>query len=216
MAKKKKPRPARADELFEYGPLRVGRFGKNIVWQVNWPESAFEEFQQRAIKRLPEITNEIDQLVSKIREAVRVLPAHKLLHRAWWEMAAKHIGVHSEVEIDTEHAVSMRMIDYLQSMVAAVPPASQQKNEATDEEWKALREDVGSLFRKLNIEYQICRTAYKKANDANFNQDFEEFEIKAQLHWCNIRGARYQVHEFAFLNDLFLPHSKVLEDAIQQ
>ena len=178
MSKRRKPQQNRPDEAFEFGPIRIARFGKNVIWQSNWPEGKFEEFQQRAIERLPEVTKEIDELAAQIAELVRVLPAHKLLHRAWWEMAGKYISIQSEVEVDTEGAIAMRMIDYVQSVVASVAPAEEQHDDVTEDEWKSLTSKVEALFRTLNIEYQICRTAHNKANDADFDEDFEEFSLR--------------------------------------
>ena len=112
----------------------------------------------------------------------------------------------------SEETISLRMIDYVQSVVAAVPPAREQRQEVTEEDWTSLRTKVAELFQKVNLEFQHCRTAKRRAEDPNIDPNFEEFEFKAQLYWCNIRGSRYQVHEPEYLRDMFIPHSGILQE----
>ena len=142
--------------------------------------------------------------MAAIADLVSQLPPEELLHRAWWEMAGRHIKI--------DDATSMRMIDYIQSIIASVKPAAMQRAEVTEEEWKTLRESVEKLFGTLNMTYQICRTAKAQAEDPTFNEDVEEFYYKAQIYWCNVRGSRYQTHEEAFLRDVFLPHTDVFQE----
>lgn len=194
------------------GPLTVARFGKNVVWQANWSEGDFARVQKHQVELLPTVVQEIDTLVSQIATLVSELPPEKLLHRAWWELAGRVTHIESEAEMEEEDAVSLRMIDYVQSLIAAVPPAQDQREEVTEEDWKTLRGKVEQLFQAVNFKYQICRTAKNKADDPNFNEDFEDFQFKAQFYWCNVRGTRYQVHQPAYLNDMFLPHSDALQE----
>lgn len=212
MTKKPKQKPVEPDEAFTWGPLRVARYGKNIVYKTSWPEGAHAEMQKRAVAMYPEIVKEIDELVEAIAKLVSELPPDKLLHRAWWESATGAIKIETEANVDVDDAVAMRMIDYIQSVVASVQPAENQREDVTEEEWQTLREQVDKLFREVNLNYQICRTAKAKAEDPNYDDNVEEFFYKAQMYWCNVRGARYQVHEIAYLRDMFLPHSAVLED----
>ncbi|WP_051644806.1 SEC-C metal-binding domain-containing protein [Labrenzia sp. DG1229] len=212
MTRRKKKRAIRPDEEFRRGPLRVARYGKNIVYQSNWSEGTFEEWQAHAITKYPKIVAQIDGLVETIAKLVSELPPEKLLHRAWWEFAARAIKIEAESDVGPEDSIAYRMIDYIQSIVASVPPATTQRDDVTEEDWQTLRETVDTLFRTINTEYQICRTQKAKAEDTEYSDDFEEFYFKAQMYWCNVRGQRYQVHEMMYLQDLFLPHSEVLEE----
>ena len=103
------------------------------------------------------------------------------------------------------------MIGYVQSVIAAKAPAATQRK-PTDEDWNSLRSKVETLFRTLNISYQVCRTAKAQLEDKNFDQNFEEFQFKAQMYWCNVRGQRYQIHEPVALSEMFSPHSDVLSE----
>ncbi|MEP2707784.1 MAG: SEC-C metal-binding domain-containing protein [Roseibium sp.] len=206
----KKGEKIRPDDEFHHGPLRFARFGKNILYQSDWPEAAFEEMQERAVARYPDVVKEIDELVESIANLVSELPAEKLLHRAWWELVSRTLKHKTESEFGTEDSIAYRMIDYIQSIIASVPPAVDKREDVTEEEWQKLRDSVGKLFHTLNMDYQICRTLKAKAEDLDFSEDTEEFYYKAQMYWCNVRGQRYHVHELSYLQDLFLPHSEVL------
>lgn len=39
----------------------------------------------------------------------------------------------------------------------------------------------------------------------------EEFCFKAQMHWCNVRGDSYQLHQVQSLADLLIPQSDIIE-----
>lgn len=212
MAKKKKPRLVEPDEVISMGPIRVARFGKNIIWKSNWPEGAFAETQKHWIETYPKIVHEIDTLISEIAVLISSLPPDKLLHRAWWEMAHRHINIESEDQVTSEDGVLMRMIDYVQSVIVAVQPSEDQRLEVTEEEWATLQGKVKQLFELVNFVYQTCRTAKDRAEDPNLDINFEEFRFRAQMYWCNVRGTRYQVHEPQYLKDMFLPHSDVLQE----
>lgn len=198
--------------MFSKGPLTVARFGRHLIWRTNWPEGAFEEMQKRLVEQFPKVVAEIDTLVSEIASLVSKSPAAQLLHRAWWEAAHRHTQLETEAEVTSDDALSVRMIDYVQSVIAAVPAASDQTGEVTEEDWVTLRSKVGRVFEKINGEYQICLTAKNKAEDPNFDENLEEFRVRAELCWCNVRGRRYQAHDPAYLQDMFLPHSGVLQE----
>ena len=58
------------------------------------------------------------------------------------------------------------MIDYVQSVIAAVPPAKAQRDDVTDEEWKKLRSKIKQLFHSIS-NYRICHNAKNRADDPN-------------------------------------------------
>jgi hypothetical protein len=99
VAKKKRQKPVEPDDSFEWGPFRIAQYGKNIVWQSNWPEGEFKKAQQRLVEQFPQVVKEIDELILEIAELVCSLPPEQVLHRAWGEMAVKHMKITAEAEI---------------------------------------------------------------------------------------------------------------------
>ena len=213
MGKKGKPRVQRPDEAFSSGPLNVVRFGLNIILESNWQESEFEKVQEKLVNLYPEVICEIDALISEVADLIAELPPEELLHRAYCEMMIRHINIATESDLSPDAVLSTRMLDYTQSVIVSVPPAHCQRQEVTEKEWRTLREKIGALFEKVNRTYQRCKIAKKKAGkNLDFNMDLEVFRWKAQVFWSNIRGKRYQVHEPAHLQHMFLPHSDVLQE----
>jgi len=202
----------RPDEAFSMGPISVARFGKNLVWKSAWPEGSFKKTQEQRIELYPRTVEKIDKLISEIASLIGELPPDMLLHRAWWEMSHLHAKVANEASVASDESASVRMIDYVQSVIAAAPRAHSPRQELKEEEWAMLRGKVDELFRTVSFEYQFCRTAKNRAEDPNFDSNFEEFRFAAEIYWCNVRGKRYQVHESAYLKDMFLPHSDVLQE----
>lgn len=203
---RKKSRP---DDYVRCGPLEIARIGKTIFMRNRM--SLAEAVQEKLIEHLPEVVREIDNIISQIVLKISHLPPDELLKRAYWEVAKHHLGIQSEIEVGQQGMVSLRMIDYVQSVVASVPPAETIHPEVTDQEWLELRSLVESLFMKLNDEFFSCQAALKR-KDPQFNFDLEDFFSKAQVYWCNIRGQRYQVHNIPFLQDVLAPHDEVLKE----
>ena len=105
------------DDYFRFGPLEMARFGEKIVTRNNMSNEQFKAMQERLAGEFPEICQEIDKIIAKIAELVKILPPDRLLYRAAWEKARHHINIKSEIEIDHEAAMSLRMIDYVQSII---------------------------------------------------------------------------------------------------
>ena len=134
------------------------------------------------------------------------------MRRAYWEMAHQHLGLSSESKADHEAVISVRMVDYIQSIIASVPQAETVESSPTEEDWQKLKTLVDELFSQLTLDYQICRTAVARKDDSDFDLDFEEYFFKAQGHWCMVRGDRYLIHELAFLEDFLSPHEEIIHE----
>jgi preprotein translocase subunit SecA len=186
----------------------MARFGKTMVMRCRATQTQHEAAQARMAEMLPEVVAEIDALASDIANRISRLPADRLLHRGWWEFAALAItqGSHSVEEVG-----ALRMIDYVQSAIAATPPAVKQATELSDDEWAQLGADIRSLFERITLQYQMCLTAARKAAEPGLDMELEEFRFRAECMWMHVRGKRYQPHEQIALSELLGPHSDVVE-----
>jgi len=200
------------DDYFRAGPYEVVRFGKFVVQRSNMTKEQFERLQEELVKRFPAVCREIDAKVSKIASLVKVLNPSELLKRAYWEFVVQIFNKKSEFDLDAESTLSLRMLDYIQSVIASVPPDESAQQKASDKQWLELNKTVEGLFTQVNTEYQICRTAFRRKKDPKYDVDFEEYFFKAQLYWCNIRGHRYLFHQAPHLHDLLSPHDHVLNE----
>jgi len=208
----KKNKQVKADEYYQAGPLEMARFGDKTIYQSNLNENQFVDLQKKLAGDFDGIVIQIDKLVDKISLMVSELPAEQILQRAWTEMAMQHIGVKSEIETNSENVLSVRMLDYLQSIIVSVLPNSILKPEVSESDWIELNNAVKELFNLINCNYHICHTAKRKALNPDIDMDEEEFYFKAQMYWCNVRGERYHQFQEAHLSDLLLTHSSVIEE----
>jgi hypothetical protein len=199
------------DDHVQYGPLEFSRVGKTIYMRDRMSHEQAEAVQAKLIDHFPDVVREIDNIISQIALKTSQLAPGELLKRAYWEAARNHLGIQSEIEAGQEGMVTLRMIDYVQSVVASVPPAETTRSEVTDQEWVELRSLVENLFIKLNNEFFLCQGAVKR-KDPEFNSDLEEFFYKAQVYWCNIRGQRYLIHNIPFLQEVIVPHDEALKE----
>lgn len=171
----------------------------------------FDEMQEKLAGQFPDVCQEIDEIIAKIADLVKLLPPDRLLQRAAWENAQHHLNIKSEIEIEHEAALSLRMIDYVQSIIVSVSPASPQEEDVSEERWQELKGLVTELFKVLNSQFMICQTAANHKTEG-YNEDLDEFYFKAQMFWCNIRGKRYLLHDIPFYRDVLSPHDGILKE----
>lgn len=211
-SKSKKTKSIKADDYYSFGPIEIARFGKYIECRSNLTKEQFDDLQAELCRRFPEVCQEIDDKIYTIVNEVKKYSPTDLLKRGYWEMAGNHLNLSSEIEIDKKATTSLRMIDYIQSIIASVPARTTDLEELTEEKFFALQKLVGALFNQLNEEYQICRTAFIRYQNDDFDSNFDEYLCKAQLYWCNVRGQRYLFHEKNHFEDLLLVHSDILNE----
>ncbi|MBC3910924.1 YecA family protein [Undibacterium umbellatum] len=208
-AKKKKVAP---DEFFEHGPISMARFGNLTVGQSNWQPDQFKDYHKRLAEAYPRIVSEIDLLIAEAMTVIAASEPLSLLHRAWGERTVAHMDITSEIEIKAEHVHKQRMIDYVQSLIAATPPDENQK-EMDEETWQRLDQAVTSIFEKLNPWFFISESAHRRTTLPEVSEAAEEFRFRAQIMWCNVSGVGYQAHSIPALRELLIPQSKNIEKA---
>lgn len=200
------------DDCYAVGPFEFARFGKQIVGRLRANADQFDAMQAEMAKELPTIVAEIDELVAKIAAQIAHLSPDRLLHRAWWEYAAVIIcDLGNKKASDSDKMMSLHMIDYVQNVIASITPIIPYKKDVSEEEWATLTEDIRTLFTRLSLEYQMCLTAHLRAQDPALDMEMEEFRVRAETLWMNVRGVRYQAHERQALIDILAPHSDVLD-----
>jgi len=205
--KNNRNRPVAPDEYYSLGPIEMARFGRMVVTRSNITAEQRKKLDIPLAARLTEIEGEIDALVEAIAVRIVRLPGDRLLARAWWEMAATLIM--GSVR-DAEEAGQLRMIDYVQSIIASVPPSPEREPDVSDEGWAALKTDVAKLFSLVTTSYQLARTAKRRIDDPELDMELEEFRFKAETLWMHVRGKRYQNYELQALEELLSPHSDEL------
>jgi hypothetical protein len=206
-ASKKRIQP---DDYFGSESFGVARFGRHIVMNNRIPTEQFQEMQSNLAVRFPVVKKEIYAIISKIIEIVSCSPPLQILQRAYWEMAVRHMNTAKESDEDADDIVSVRMVDYLQSIIASAKPAETVDKDIQEKTWDELRTLVKGLFTKLTLEYTICKTAYNQRNDPSFDLDYEQYCYEAEQIWANVRGTHYAVHDIQAIHDLLEPHDEII------
>lgn len=223
MGKKKRnkpnsPKPAKIDkkiapdEYYSYGPIELARFGKHIVQRNNMDKETHQKFLEVAAARYPEVCSEIDQKIAQIVNLVKHLPARAIMRMAYWEMAVNHLYEGEAQHESKEEMLSLRMVDYLQSIIASVDcnPGTPNEN-VTESDWDLLKTLVEQLFHQLNGEFHFCRSAYRTEQE-QWSEGFDEYYFRAQLHWVNVRGDRPSIHQIPYFKKLLSPHEDVFRE----
>jgi preprotein translocase subunit SecA len=208
--KRKRVHPKGPDEIYRFGPFEFARYGKLTAMSSNASADQLKAMHATMAERLPLVEAEIDALVCSIAARIAMLPPEKLLHRGWWELAAAFSGLGTGMS-DQDRSLARRMVDYVQSLIAATPRAAEQRTDVTEEDWSSLKADVKALFERVTIEYQLCRTAGLRSEADDHDLDLEEFRFRAEILWTNVRGKRFHVHEHDALLDVVAPHSDELQ-----
>lgn len=212
MKKNKRNRRAprvKPDDYFSSGPFELARFGKNTIMRSRLTKEQFATARAKMAAHYPSVVAEINVLVCAIADQVARLPPELLLQRAWWEFATQNIR-DGGARGDTDQVIAMRMVDYVQSVIASIEPQPK-ADDVSEEAWALLRDNVETLFSRLVMEYQTCLTAIRQSADPELDMELEEFRAQAEMYWLTVRGKRYHVHEYQALLEVLMPHSDVLE-----
>lgn len=200
--------PRKPDDYFSAGPFEFARFGKMTIGRSHLSPEKMEDVHKRMANDYPRIVAEINSLVESITKQISSLPPDKLLHRAWWQFA--HMMITGESRLGVDELTALRMVDYVQSLIAAVTPEAQSED-VSEEAWSKLSTDIETLFTRLSLEFQHCLTAHRKIQNPELDMELEGFRVRAELMWLNVRGKRYHAHEKQALLDVLIPHSDALE-----
>lgn len=134
----KKSKFRQPDEAWSAGPLQVARFGSNLLMKSDWSQADIDKAQAQLVAKYPEEMAAIDRLVGEIASLVSGLPAEAVMQRGWWEVARHQTKSGVESEMGREAGLALRMVDYVQSVIASMPPQQNWKEELADEDYSAL------------------------------------------------------------------------------
>lgn len=160
------------------------------------------------LKDLDSLRKEGDILVSEISGIVRSYNPLELLRHG--RNVMKRFSVKAEKEnMSYMYAgmkmknQSIRLIDYVQSLIVSVEPGQSQKDFMTDAEWYDLEKKINNLF-------DICLLLL--VSDDKSIEGFDKLLPRSIIlsKWFEEKGNRYDVHLIPYLKEIFVPHSEIL------
>ena len=150
----------------------------------------------------------IDRKVQQIANLVSEQPPHVLLAYAHHWAAYKMRDVQTDSDIGHEELAALRLTEYLQCVVAAVPPKNLKGQSVSDAAWDEITTAANELFDLVD--------QYLWANQLSAEQpgDFASFGLEAILSriWLGTRNRNYQVHIYRYYTDTFVPMGSVIEE----
>lgn len=207
--KKKKKVWVEPEEVFQSDGMTMARYGRFILMRNTMTPSQHKAFKSRMAKKYPEYCKEIDELVLKIRDQVRSLDPLTLLQCGYFNLVQLVVGKKSESEYGEEEAYALRMLDYIQSVIASTPGPYSKRESFDQQAWENLYENIKTLYGKLTPWFQIVRSAFLEANEKDYDPEYDSFCVQAEALWLNVRGDRYSDHDIPHLRDLLAPHDEV-------
>lgn len=212
LRRKKKKVRVEAEEVFQSGGLTMARFGRFLMMKNNMTLTEYKKFRGKMAQDFPIYCKEINELVLSIREQVQKFDPLVLLQCDYFNLVRLIAGKVSESEYGMEESSALRMLDYIQSVIVSTPGPYNKKDVFDQAAWEKLYETVKTLYSRLTPWFQIARSAFLEANDADYNAEYDSLYSQAEMLWLNVRGDRYSVHEIPHLYDLLAPHDDVFKE----
>lgn len=187
----------------------LARFGKDVIFQSKIDSVQHNKLKQKIIVQHPETIKSIDSTIEEITKIVKHLHPVKLMQMSWMKLFMSMRDIQAEADIGKEQTNFLRMIDYIQSIIASTP-TEEYKDEVEDIEWLKLSALVEKLFDLVNGPYQIGATFLRSIQDPDHDIEVEELRFKAQIYWCNVRGERFLHHQTKALESLISPQTDLI------
>jgi len=159
----------------------------------------------------PRLCKQIDAHVQKICSLVQQFHPLWLLHRGYFYYIKQVLGKPSEFDYGHKEIVAARMVDYIQSVITAMPPTNINIENFDEDLWEKLLNEVTDLYQVLGLSFHICHSAVRRTTLKDYDPVFDSFYVQAQILWTSVRCHRYFIHDMPHLYDLLTPHDDVFK-----
>jgi len=207
----KKNKKITPDEIYNYGSLRLARFGNKVLMQNNIDEKSFNDNRKIFAEDYPLVIEKINNLVFEIRDLVSIVEPLDLMHHNYFHYIMETSEIRSEHELSEKQIISQRMVDYVQSIIASTPQLDKHQ-EITHAYAENLKEKLTELYRLLSVEYLLKRTFHEQLTNSEYNSEFDSIYVQALMHWIGVRGNRYLIHNIPHLTSLLIPHDEIFQE----
>ncbi|WP_342488863.1 SEC-C metal-binding domain-containing protein [Cytobacillus sp. FSL W7-1323] len=206
---KKKIKTIKPDDYASYGPIEFAAFGNEVIMRNNMTDEMRIEYINRLVKEYPDVKNKINKLVYEIRDLVSDCNPLLLLHQSYGNNYMAMLGKTSEVNYGFDEIIALRMLDYIQSVIASTEPKKvDEMNKDITEVWGKVYKKVSELYSNLTY-YHIVHSAFLESTNPEYNPEYDFFYVQAQDVRTTVRGKRYPVHDIIHHLELLSPHDEV-------
>lgn len=192
----------------------MARFGRKVVMKNNLSQVDHEKYTKQLADEYPRVIEKIDGFIKEIVTVIQEHDPLELMLRAYWDMFyACFLKQTDEPGIAFDDNTAQRTLEYIQSVIVSIPSKADAIGKPiSEEDWAKLTDLISDMYICLISEYQIHRTAYRKLNDLDYDSELDEFQVKAMMYWCTVRGNRHPFHDIPHLKALLEPHEEVFQE----
>ena len=162
------------------------------------------------VARLPALAVRSDELVGELRSLVASLPARDLLLRAWIERQLALVNVESDLDMGEPEISAARLGEYLQSVIAGTPPATDQKDRLSDRDWESVKALVENL-RTTQYQYAMAHALATSNPRMTADGRGDELRLMMPTLTMNSRGKNYPAHWLPYYEDMLGSTSEIFE-----
>jgi len=193
-------------------PIEVFQLENAVIMQNNMSEEEHRKLIQSLAEQHPTIYKKIDDLVNSIRNLVTKGDPLRILHQSYFMLLMTQMNITSEFQGEFDDSVSVRMLDYVQSIIVSSEPQQQESDKDISEQlWGEISVKVSELYSNLK-EYHLTKSAHLQINDPNYDPEYDSIYVQAQGLRAHVRGQRYSIHEIPHLRDLLSPHDNIFRE----
>ena len=186
------------DEVFNYGPLSIARYGRYIQFSNNATPEEHAEMLKRASESHKKIIVELEDAVTNLQTTISKYDAVDIMHRAVYMLLPLFLKYQSEFEYSKDENYYLPTIEYLQYLIARTPVAKT-SIELSEKEWDILWEQAIKVLQ-LTEAYLFTRP---RSQDPPDEIDALRYEIDSRR--LMVRVKRYPVFLSDYLRDSLLP-----------
>ena len=185
--------------------MTAARYGRFISMQSHRTPEQQQQLESHMLAMYPQVLQEINDRVSRIRQLVASYDPLDVLKRGFWTMSGSMMGKESEADYGIEDIAATKMVEYLQAVIVSTPPSTQRKD-LTDDDWKELCREVGQLYKQLGLTFHLVNSAHRKATESDYDIEYDRFCVEWQMQATFVRATRYAIHDLEFLMDFLVAH----------
>lgn len=150
-----KKRTVKADEVVQYGPLTIARYGRFIQFTNNSTPEQHKHFLELTKKAHQETKAELENEVIELQTLIAKYDAVDLMHRAAYMVMPLFLKYRSENEFSPEESYALPTLEYIQYLIARTPANTTAKY-ITEEQFEELWEQALKVM-KLTKTYLTTR-----------------------------------------------------------
>ncbi len=194
------------DETFEFGPLRIERFGKYIRFQNNATDKQQAAILARMGVAHGEVFAELQHEVSALQSLLQRYDPIAIMERAAYVLMPLFLKYFSENQFEGDEANALPAAEYLQYLISRTPvDGSEQVPE--ESEWDALWEQTLKVIH-LTHSYLFTRPTLTTPPT-----EIDQLRYFVDTRRLGIRVRRYATYFSDHLRDALLPYERAIRDA---